>query len=142
LDSELLPVLREVLAGDVDPELRAYDYDPEMWSLAMEWVEDHASIALLRWLKANEPPPTELQRHEAWERTYTEWADRFKGFGIARAAGKFETTEVVYFVAQLFERIEDFSAKGLRFLRAKPREHLGEAERPPEMEVVFGDPDA
>jgi hypothetical protein len=51
--------------------------------------------------------------------------------------GKFESAEVVYFVVQLLERTNQFSAKGLRFLRVKEREHLGEAELPEPTEVVL-----
>jgi hypothetical protein len=137
LDSELLPLLREVMEGSTQPELQAYEYDSDMWALAMEWVEDHATIALLRWLKTAEPPAENLALHDAWERTYKDWSDRFKGFAIARSMGKFESAEVVYFVVQLLERTNQFSAKGLRFLRVKEREHLGEAELPEPTETVL-----
>ena len=137
-DREILPLLRDVANGSIDPEARAFDYNPERWALAMDWMERRASIDLLRGLKMGEPPLTD-PRHPSWQESYDKFKERILGFIKLRASGIVDNPETVFFVVSLLQQLSGFTTKALKFLDVKEREHLGEAERPPETEVVLAE---
>jgi hypothetical protein len=103
----------------------------------MDWLESRASISLLHHLKSLEPPLSETDKHAAWEYHYNKFRERVTGFIKLRAAGIVDDPEVVFYFCYILDRAHEVSAKGLRFLKAKKREHLGEAELPPATETVL-----
>jgi len=137
LDEQVLPLLREIAEGAALPESRAFSYNPDKWELAMDWLERRASLDLLHGLKAGEPPLSDKEKHEAWQYHYDRFKERILGFIKMRASGVVSDPETVYFVITLFMRTQEFSDKALKFLEVKERPHLGEAERPSELEVVL-----
>lgn len=141
LDQQALPLLREAVEGSASPDQLAYQYDAERWDILMEWLKRHAGIMVLRGLKAAEPPADSTE-HEAWQFHYDKFKERFTGFIKMHDSGVISDPEAVFFVVTILMRMREFSQKTMDYLKVKPRPHLGELERPPETEVVLGDPDA
>jgi hypothetical protein len=132
--------LREIASGDLNPEFKAYEYDDAVWQVVLDWLQSRASIMILTGLKEMEPAIND-PGYEAWEQQFKTWSDRIKGLINLRKSGMVGD-DVAYLMIQILFRAKEFSDKALKFLRAKPREHLGEAERLPETEVVYlGDSD-
>jgi hypothetical protein len=139
LDDQVLPLLRDIAEGVASPEARAFEYNSEKWELAMDWLERRAAMDLLHGLKAAEPPLSDTEAHASWQYHYDKFKERVLGFIKLRASGIVSDPETVYFVIQLFSRINDFSKRALGFLEVKERPHLGEAERPLETEVTLAE---